>query len=1263
MDNAEIDVSGTNGGGTILVGGDYQGKNPDVQNSTITYFGPNAKLKADATDKGDGGKVIVWADDTTRAYGSISARGGANGGNGGFVETSGHRYLDVNGIRVMASAAKGTAGTWLLDPSDIEIYHDNSGGYGNSDGTTDNNYSWSGSAFEPTQCAGDSSVSHISDYLINTTLAGGTSVDIKTAGAGSGNGDIILTSRGGDVDIHNASSTPGLNLNLIADRNIVFDGSTGGTGTINFNNGSGYQVLNLNLIAGTGGISTKTSNTTVNFGTTGDPNSSVQVSVRNGKTWTNNGSVTFRASSYLELQNGARLINNHLVSLMDTTAMDLAAGTAGGRFDNFGTFLLASTAAGQIRSSHATELGVFNNENIVEIQAPTATIAARYDQGANGKLWLTDPSTGGADHARSVTLQNAGTIQGQIDMRHGNYGVDLYVTQVKGEAAEFKNLTITGTGGDLYVGGTSTSPNPMPEATFANVTASGTTLKYGWTNATSDYTGVIGIDGDSRFFDVVDTVGSGQLYIDGASLGLTNTAGFTIPTNLNLNGNVGILSAGSLTQTDGLSTEGSLTLVAGWNPSSGFCSPTVSTGSSADLTLTGGILTGGDFIAKAARDISVDDGNSQSEVLFNGHTIYPAYYAYGNLSISAGREVFSRDSLPVIGSGGDMTIAAGTQTGGGVHLPGDIYAGGSLSVSSQSAGGTIILGNNASSTLSAGTGLSLLSAGDVEIRGAASTLQGNAKIVAGWDGSESAPAATRPGSISLNGLTANAGAITLLAGSAIDATYNVIAAGNVFIKGASFGYHSGPTSFIRSDNGNIDITTTSGAIDLGYGSVSAANGSVTLDAATSINQSAEMGTASSITTGELTATAHGGDIYLEGENWVSSLQAEATGEINFATGLDLTVDKLIKGAQSAANISSSGNLGWTHAAGNLALDNSYTLYAGGDLMVTSSAGNLDYNGAQLWSGGGIVLAANGDLNVNSALYNQMGPVQPLGMGGGEVVLGAAPPSSTAGNGGIALIAGGALNVNAAVTSHGGGEFSLLGQSYTAGILMAGNSVNIGAGVHDMASTSPGVAIIAGGLTGSGPNSYVKSDKGSIVGLMSGYLSLDKGAYMEAGKEITLGFAGKSSTLSLNGGGYLLADSPHTINLAFASRSSGGIMIDGVETTKSTPNGSGMFVVNHATPAVEGAGLNISYAPANASTTPATLSATIDAINNAVKPPVVTNVPPSPALAGGGGDSSGNGNSIGGGDDEFGGKDKDGKGNSENGKDDKTFKKSVGRCNA
>ena len=104
----------------MLVGGGYQGKNPAVQNASATYMSADSTISADAITNGNGGTVVLWANDSTRAYGSITARGGAQGGDGGLIETSGH-WLDVAGINVNASAPNGKAGTWLLDPADVTI--------------------------------------------------------------------------------------------------------------------------------------------------------------------------------------------------------------------------------------------------------------------------------------------------------------------------------------------------------------------------------------------------------------------------------------------------------------------------------------------------------------------------------------------------------------------------------------------------------------------------------------------------------------------------------------------------------------------------------------------------------------------------------------------------------------------------------------------------------------------------------------------------------------------------------------------------------------------------------------------------------------------------------------------------------------------------------------------------------------------------------------------------------------------------------------
>ncbi|MFA9216694.1 MAG: beta strand repeat-containing protein, partial [Sphingomonadaceae bacterium] len=120
--DALVDVSGAGGGGTVLVGGDYRGQNPALPNAQQSYVGPAAVIRADASEHGNGGKVIVWSDRATRVHGALSARGGGQGGDGGLVETSGH-YLDLQGS-VDTRAPQGRNGTLLLDPSDVYIASD-----------------------------------------------------------------------------------------------------------------------------------------------------------------------------------------------------------------------------------------------------------------------------------------------------------------------------------------------------------------------------------------------------------------------------------------------------------------------------------------------------------------------------------------------------------------------------------------------------------------------------------------------------------------------------------------------------------------------------------------------------------------------------------------------------------------------------------------------------------------------------------------------------------------------------------------------------------------------------------------------------------------------------------------------------------------------------------------------------------------------------------------------------------------------------------
>jgi len=117
--STQINASGQQGGGMVLVGGDLQGRRtlPTAQD---TFVNSSTVIRADALETGHGGRVILWAEGTTRFGGTISARGGALGGDGGFVEVSGKEGGVFAGT-VDASAPAGQPGTLLLDPKNITI--------------------------------------------------------------------------------------------------------------------------------------------------------------------------------------------------------------------------------------------------------------------------------------------------------------------------------------------------------------------------------------------------------------------------------------------------------------------------------------------------------------------------------------------------------------------------------------------------------------------------------------------------------------------------------------------------------------------------------------------------------------------------------------------------------------------------------------------------------------------------------------------------------------------------------------------------------------------------------------------------------------------------------------------------------------------------------------------------------------------------------------------------------------------------------------
>ena len=128
LGDATINASGDTGGGNIAIGGFRRGTGEHV--AEFTQAGGDTRIQADAINTGQGGEVVLWAEDTTWASGGISATGGAISGDGGFVEISGKQGMVVN-ASVDLSASNGALGTLLLDPTDITIYDQADGPQGN----------------------------------------------------------------------------------------------------------------------------------------------------------------------------------------------------------------------------------------------------------------------------------------------------------------------------------------------------------------------------------------------------------------------------------------------------------------------------------------------------------------------------------------------------------------------------------------------------------------------------------------------------------------------------------------------------------------------------------------------------------------------------------------------------------------------------------------------------------------------------------------------------------------------------------------------------------------------------------------------------------------------------------------------------------------------------------------------------------------------------------------------------------------------------
>ncbi|MEO5737277.1 MAG: MBG domain-containing protein, partial [Variovorax sp.] len=271
-DRGVLDANGRAGGGSIRL---YATAVNGIADTGAIAVGAGTVVRADATTAGNGGDIRLLAERTLRNYTAISARGGPGGGNGGLVETSGGFAapgdglgggISLEGTRVDASAPQGKAGTWLVDPFNVDIIP------GVAAGTLPAN------PFDPV------ANSIVQDGDINAALNSGTSVRITTGNPAAGvatDGDIRMfngvrinynTANGpltlqldahrsvrGDANVIVESSGAGGPLNVVFNTDVNGAGAATGGGQVSYSGdiytNGGNVVMNGKWAAGDSGPS------------------------------------------------------------------------------------------------------------------------------------------------------------------------------------------------------------------------------------------------------------------------------------------------------------------------------------------------------------------------------------------------------------------------------------------------------------------------------------------------------------------------------------------------------------------------------------------------------------------------------------------------------------------------------------------------------------------------------------------------------------------------------------------------------------------------------------------------------------------------------------------------------------------------------------------------------------------------------------------------------------------------------------------------
>jgi filamentous hemagglutinin family protein len=787
--DATLNASSNSGGGTIRVGGDYQGEG-SVPNASVTFVDENSTLSADALRRGDGGRIIVWSEDTTRVYGSLSARGGARRGDGGLVETSSHGFLDVDGAPDV-SARYGLAGTWLIDPYNITIVDAPTDGIDTVD--------------DPFEAIANDAILDVDDLI--AALTGGANVIVSTGTEGAQVGNITLQAA---LDFDGTGSNT-LTLQAANDINInaeIFDGVAGGD-LLNLvltadsdNSGVGTLRIQPNGRLNTGG------GTIIGSGGNDQTLSGVELS---GNVLSDASRITLTGNSF---QNGVSLTNGTF-SLTGNGTLELVSSNAGTAVNINGATLQLGDGnliitADAIELPNSTILGTgsvllqpANPEYAIRVGGGTAggplfldlfaTELAVFQDGFDGitigradgggqvnllgDLTFNDPITLQSTGTGGSINTTGGTITGQ-----GNASVTLRADQniVTGNIATAgQGITISSTTGGIDTSAGTVTTNLTGGAGGAiALTAAGNIvtgpLSFGAAPGTNALT--IDTSGEVDLRNGITSTG-GEIIIGG----VTRPSSILLPENLDTNGgSLSLSPGGDISLSSNIITDGGDFTING-NGSTTFAGVLQTVGG--DFTI---LNPGATFVLGS---VSTEGGNFLVDSGGTTSVVSPINTNGGNFTVTSIGELLISGAIATnqgnftLTSQATTSVSAPVSTGGGSFLVNGQGAvsfteavttgGGSFATNSEGAiafsspvttsGGSILLDGTQINTADLNTSNSAGAGGAINLLSDTTITTGdlNSSGTSGGDISVNASTAITTGAIAATGTTGDGGNVTL----------------------------------------------------------------------------------------------------------------------------------------------------------------------------------------------------------------------------------------------------------------------------------------------------------------------------------------------------------------------------------------------------------------------------------------------------------------------------------------------------------------------